>query len=249
MNARHNCLSISVEHRQLKEALLCLVGTTLLHRVVPKFNYDTNNLKNYSLGSIGYEEVTLESIDLTYARVNSPKLIDVVDQEVTKFVDSIKQLQSITSGELSYGSPFGTRQGTVTSIDDYPPLLTTKLTLEFFKKRRRPWPLSEDIFPWEVWSIALNVVKAERQEDFQRLREDVGEKLSEQVLKICQTVNQPRMYLPPVPQYSDLGLIFDCNFPDVQPYLFRLEYDSGKAPEFGLTDNFKKFFKESMHQF
>uniref|UniRef100_A0AC34FKS2 Autophagy-related protein 101 n=1 Tax=Panagrolaimus sp. ES5 TaxID=591445 RepID=A0AC34FKS2_9BILA len=240
MNARNQCINLRVEVRQIREAVSCLIDSTLLHRVVGKFKYDPKNLKNYSLGSIGIEEVALKEINLTYVRVNSPELVAVVDKEVHRYVNSIQHLDSINDG-LLYRSPRG-EQGTGNEKND--PLISTKLQLEFYQvKKKKIFNIIEndDTLPWEIWTFGLDVVKTKQESDYVQMREDVGEKLGEQVLNICNFVNQPKMYMPSTPLHADLPLVYDNRFSDIQPYLFRLNFkDQETAPE-TLGGNVRKF--------
>ena len=157
-------------------------------------------------------------------RVNSPELVDVVEKEVHKYVNSIQHLDSIQDG-LLYRSPRGEQTG----FEKVDPLISTKLQLEFYqikKKKFLNFIENDDCLPWEIWTIGLDVVKAKQESDYVQLREEVGEKLGEQVLNICNIVNQPKMYMPQMPSHADLPLVFDNRFSDIQPYLFRLNFNN-----------------------
>lgn len=52
-------------------------------------------------------------------------------------------------------------------------------------------------------------------------REKVGDLLTEKILYIAEVMNRHE-YVPKMPNQSELDLIFDTNFPDVQPYLFKV---------------------------
>lgn len=52
-------------------------------------------------------------------------------------------------------------------------------------------------------------------------REKLGEMLGEKVLSIADLMNR-HDYIPKMPNQAELDLIFDTNFPDVQPYLFKV---------------------------
>ena len=55
-------------------------------------------------------------------------------------------------------------------------------------------------------------------------RETVGEKMSEKILYIAESMNKPSggTYVPKMPNQSELDLIFDTSFVDIQPYLFKV---------------------------
>ena len=57
----------------------------------------------------------------------------------------------------------------------------------------------------------------------QMYREKVGELLAEKILFIAESMNRPS-YVPKMPNESELDLIFDTSFIDIQPYLFKISY-------------------------
>ena len=63
----------------------------------------------------------------------------------------------------------------------------------------------------------INCFGAERQ----LYKEKVGELLAEKILFIAQSMNRPT-YVPKTPNESELDLIFDTTFDDIQPYLFKV---------------------------
>jgi len=52
-------------------------------------------------------------------------------------------------------------------------------------------------------------------------REYLGELVGEKVVLIAEVMNR-QQYLPKIPAESEVSLIFDTTFPDIQPYLFRV---------------------------
>ena len=52
-------------------------------------------------------------------------------------------------------------------------------------------------------------------------REKVGEMLGEKVMYIAETLNRHE-YVPKMPNQSELDLVFDTTFSDVQPYLYKV---------------------------
>lgn len=57
--------------------------------------------------------------------------------------------------------------------------------------------------------------------EHQRLRESVGDSISEILVSICSTINQ-QQYVPKMPVQSELGCVFETRVVDVQPYLFKV---------------------------
>jgi len=132
--ARHNwpshinpTLFQTVEYRQLRDALLCSLHSVLLHRSLGKFRYTADN--NYTLGSVGLEEVNCDNIDLTYVRlafaittlycwddllnwlqirVNSPSMQADVETRVRDIVSAIQGLiaeRYLPTGSSPQSSP------------------------------------------------------------------------------------------------------------------------------------------------
>lgn len=56
-------------------------------------------------------------------------------------------------------------------------------------------------------------------------REKLGEMLGERVITIADLMNR-HDYVPKMPNQTELDLIFDTSLPDVQPYLFRVCWQS-----------------------
>uniref|UniRef100_A0A915EBR8 Autophagy-related protein 101 n=1 Tax=Ditylenchus dipsaci TaxID=166011 RepID=A0A915EBR8_9BILA len=229
MNARNQQLQLTVECRQIRDVTLCAFHTILLHRSVGKFKYTSD--VNYTLGSIGVEEIDCDEIDLTYVRVNSPELVSDVDIKVRDFADAIQA--AITDGYfLSGSSPHSSpgQEGRLHGIDRWENLFGAQIRLEFYQRRKRKWPIQKTI-----------------NEDFYRMREFVGEKLSESVLSVCETVNKPQ-YLPKMPTRSELPDVYDDRFSDCHPYLYRVESDYGsKLHENASKASFmKKLFLDTL---
>lgn len=56
-------------------------------------------------------------------------------------------------------------------------------------------------------------------------REKLGEMLGERVITVADLMNR-HDYVPKMPNQTELDLIFDTSLPDVQPYLFRVCWQS-----------------------
>lgn len=67
------------------------------------------------------------------------------------------------------------------------------------------------------YSLNLILFISERQQ----YREKSGEVLAEKVIYIADCMNR-HDYVPKMPNQSELDLVFDTAYPDVQPYLFRV---------------------------
>ncbi|VDK48549.1 unnamed protein product [Anisakis simplex] len=213
MNARNQQFQLTVDLRQVRDAVSAVFHTLLLHRSIGKFQYKAES--NYQLGSIGVEEVDCEFVDLTYVRVNSAKLISKIKDEVDAFCVDVSKAAGCGAdmNTLQSKSPSHITHGT--------PLLSARIALEFYQRRKRQWPLPEDQVPWEVWQLQLDIVDVRETEYFERMRENVAESLSELVISTCSAINRSQ-YLPKMPTKSELTNVFDDTFSDCQPYLFRI---------------------------
>lgn len=83
MNCRSEVLEISVEGRQIEEAMLALLHTILLHRSTGKFHYKKEG--TYSIGTVGTQDVDCDFIDFTYVRVSSEELDRALRKAVGEF--------------------------------------------------------------------------------------------------------------------------------------------------------------------
>uniref|UniRef100_A0A0R3RW69 Autophagy-related protein 101 n=1 Tax=Elaeophora elaphi TaxID=1147741 RepID=A0A0R3RW69_9BILA len=117
----------TVDEHQVRDAISTVFHTILLHRSVPKMHY-TSEI-NFQLGSIGVEEVDCSTLNLSYVRVNSPKLVSCLHEEIDSFVQCIRHsIESVTAPRFYSPPPVSllTHYGT--------PLLNAKLALVFSLK-------------------------------------------------------------------------------------------------------------------
>ncbi len=91
------------------------------------------------------------------------------------------------------------------------------ISLEFYCQRRGRWPFNETPLVWEIWTLKINCDSNESQ---QKVRvEDV---LLEKLLTIVQIMNSSKCYLPEMPNQQNSDSIFDTNYSDAQPYIFKV---------------------------
>jgi len=83
MNCRSEVLEVSVEGRQVDEAMLALLHTILLHRSTGKFHYKKEG--TYSIGTVGTQDMDCDFIDFTFVRVSSDELDRVIRKAVAEF--------------------------------------------------------------------------------------------------------------------------------------------------------------------
>lgn len=171
-------------------------------------------------------------------RVNSDELAARVEEEVSSFSADVNRRVNRDSTP----APSASSHCLV-------PVLSTRIALEFYQKRKRSWLLPEEQVSWEVWAVCLDVVNASTSDELSRLRESTAESLGGVVLDVCQQVNQPQ-YVPKMPSKTDLGNVFDCRFSDCQPYLFRVSHpilfpEGASSPSSGIS-TVRKLLKDTL---
>lgn len=219
MNARSQIFELTMEGRQVDEAVASIFHTVLFHRSLGKFLY--NGEGSYSVGTVGYTDVDCDFVDLTYVCCTSGELDRTIRREISIFSE---QLRSEVGGGAA-----------------------GQISLEFFQKKRRGrWLFQPECIPWEVWTVRLELITLNNEDERQVCREKVGEMLTDKILYITEVMNRHE-YLPKMPNQSELELVFDTSFRDVQPYLFKVHY-SISGPSSGTTvgTTMKKLIKESL---
>jgi len=213
MNARSHIFELAVESWQTEEAVLAIFHPVLFHRTTGKFTYQLES--SYSVGTVGYDDVDCDCIDHTYVRTSSPGLDSLLRREVTAFSDELKRSPGIKSGQIS---------------------------LEFFQRKRTRWPFPPENIPWEVWTVRLEIVSLANEHERLRWREKLGEVLSEKTLYVTEVMNKEE-FVPKMPNSSDLELVFDTSFYDIQPHLFKVCHSTttslgggpGSSPSVGIN--------------
>lgn len=216
MNARSHIFELTMEGRQVDEAVASIFHTVLFHRTLSKFVYSEEG--SYSMGTIGYMDVDCDFIDLTYVRCSSSPLDYTIKKEISGFSEMLRSNEGTGMGQIS---------------------------LEFFQKKPRTW-FQPECIPWEVWTVRLELITLNNEDERQVYREKVGELLTEKVLYITEVMNRHE-YLPKMPNQSELDYIFDSSYEDIQPYLFKLHYSvSGPSASSSVGSTVKKLFRETL---
>jgi autophagy-related protein 101 len=207
MNARSHIFELAVESCQVEDAVLALLHPVLVHRALGKFSYQVES--SYSIGTVGYQDVDCHAIDHTYVRTSSPGLDSLIRREVLSFAEDLKNTHGIRSGQIS---------------------------LEFYQRKRTRWPFPPENIPWEVWTIRVELVTLQNEYERIKWREKLGEVLSEKTLYVTEVMNKHE-FLPKMPNQSELELVFDTSFHDVQPYLFKACHStsSPSTPSVGIN--------------
>lgn len=215
MNARSQVFDLTIEGRQVDEAVASIFHTVLFHRCQGKYLYTGD--AQYSIGTIGYTDVDCDFIDFTYVCCTSDGLLRTVKRAINVFSEKLRSNESCGSGQIS---------------------------LEFFQKRKSRWLFQQECIPWEVWTVHLDLVKYENEDERQMSRENVSDLLTEKVIYITELMNRSD-YVPKTPSQSELDLIFDTSYPDVQPYLFKFDYSTAGSQTPSVTNTVKKIIKET----
>ena len=215
MNARSQVFEMSVEGRQIEEAILGIFHTILFHRSTGKYSYKKEG--SYTIGTVGIVDVDCDFVDFTYVRCDSDDLDASLKRQIAAFKDALR------SGD-------GTRSG--------------QIALEFYQKRKGRWPFGMECIPWEIWSLKLNVITLSNEHERQICREKVGEALAEKVVCIAEVMNRPE-YVPKMPNHSEVANVFDVNFNDVQPYLHRFSYQTSELASSSVGSSVKKLILDT----
>ncbi|KAK2721553.1 autophagy-related protein 101-like [Artemia franciscana] len=216
MNARRQTFELTLEGRQVPEAVSSLFSTVLLHRTLGRFHYKKED--SYSIGTIGYEDVDCDFIDFTYVRCSSPELNDVVQRHVTSFTDTLQNLDGQRMGHIS---------------------------LTFFQTRKARWPFPRESTPWEVWTVQVEAVSLQTEHERQVLREKLVDELTEKVFLVAAAMNRPD-FVPKMPSQSELDYVFDTSFSDVQPYLFEISHETVGSKNVSVSSTVRKLLKDTL---
>lgn len=216
MNARSQVFELTMEGRQVDEAVASIFHTVLFHRSLGKFFYTGEG--SYSIGTVGYSDVDCDFIDLTYVCCTSTRLDQTIKKEISSFSEMLRGNEGNGAGQIS---------------------------LEFFQKKPSRW-FQPECIPWEVWTIRLELITLNNEDERQVCREKVGEILTDKILYITEVMNRHE-YLPKMPSQSELAMIFDTSYHDIQPYLFKFNYSiSGPTATASVGTTMKKLIKETL---
>lgn len=216
MNARAHVFELSVEGRQVDEVVQSLFHSLILQRTLGKFHYKQEG--SYSIGTLGFVDEDCDFIDFTYVRVASDVLNKNVRKEVTVFSESLTGGTAAESGQIS---------------------------LEFYQRKRARWPFPAECIPWEVWTIKLDIITLNNEHERQIFREKLAELLAEKTLYIADIMNRHE-YVPKMPNHSELDLIFDTTYIDVQPYLHRISHQINGPASSSVSTTMRKFLKDTL---
>ena len=215
MNAKSYTLQISVDERQIDDVLLSLLHTIFLHRTTGKFTYQKEG--SYTIGTLGYSDTDCSTFDLTYVRCNSKLLDQNLRRQISQFRETLR-------------SNPGANCGTV--------------ILEFYQKKKGRWPFGIEVISWEIWNISLAICRTKGELERQRFREKLAETVSEKIIDISQAINKPD-YVPKMPNQSELGNVFDTNYVNIQPYLFKIHCQLSNDVTTSVGSTMRKLIRDT----
>ncbi|XP_067945320.1 autophagy-related protein 101-like [Watersipora subatra] len=204
---RHPLKTLEVEGHQIEEAVRAIMHTILFLRAKPKYTYKGPG--SYSIGTVGYEDVDCDCIDLTYTRMPSRKLQDKVHANISKFCDAMRGRQEICNmGETVTGT----------------------ITLQFYQRNKATWTLGDDTVPWEDWLVSVNLVTRNTERGRQTMLERLSDDMREIIFTIIQITNNDDFYTPKDPKQEDMDSVFDTSFEEFQSYLFKMQASVNDVP-------------------
>ncbi|KAI8780688.1 autophagy-related protein 101 [Biomphalaria glabrata] len=192
MNARSQVIQLTVEGRQIEEVVLGLFHTILLNRTTGKHNYTKD--RNFTIGSLAVQDIDCDFLDFTYVKIVSKELDAYLKKEVSQFRDMLRHSEGQQSGQIM---------------------------LEFYRKQRNRWLFQGDVFPWEVWSLKLDIINLSTENERSEFKEKLSHQVMDKVFYILDVINRHE-YVPSTPPKEDEELVYDTSFTDIQPYLFRV---------------------------
>lgn len=178
--------------------------------------FDYNQDTVYSVGTIGTTDVDCDFIDFTYVCCTSQKLDRTLKREISTFSEQLR------SNETGQG----------------------QISLEFYQKKKNRW-LRPECSPWEVWTVRLDLLTLTSEEERQQYREKVGDILSDKIVYIGEVLNR-HDYVPRMPSQSEMDLIFDTSYTDIQPYLFKCKFSTAQQGAGSVGNAVKKMIKETL---
>jgi len=218
MNARSQLFEFSVEFSQVEEVVNSILHTLLFHRSTGKFSYQQQG--SYTIGTIGFEDVDCQFIDVTYVRCSSDQLTKNINSYARQFKEALKKLDGHKSGQLS---------------------------IEFYQKRKNPWPFPTENVPWEQWLLKFDIISVVNQAERIAAREKLTLNVIDKIRCVCEIVNQPE-YIPKMPNEPDLTNVFDDQYNNIQPYLHKIAFLTGdQLQEMTVGNTMRKLLKDTFN--
>lgn len=203
----------------MDEVIASIFHTVLFHRSCGKFTY--NSEESYSIRTVSYVDVDCDFIDFTYVCCASEALGRSVKREISDFSEMLRTADSAAAP--AHGS----------------------ISLEFFQKRRARWPFQPECVPWEVWTVCCELAEAREEHDARAKHESVVEMLQDKIVFITEIINRHE-YVPKMPSRSDVDLIFDTSYADIQPYLFKVHYSLAGARSASVSNTVRKLIRDTL---
>jgi len=218
MNARSQVFEFILELCQVEEVVCSLLHTLLFHRSTGKFQYQQQG--SYTVGTVGFQDIHCNFIDVTYVRCSSDQLHKQVISYARQFKEILEHMEGHKNGQLS---------------------------LEFYQKRKSPWPFPTECVPWEMWVFKFDVNPITTEAERNSLREKLTDSVCEKIRTMCEIINQPE-YIPKMPNEPDLSNVFDDQYKDIQPYLFKVTFQpSDYNAEMTVGNTMRRLLKDTFN--
>ncbi|XP_014219668.1 autophagy-related protein 101-like [Copidosoma floridanum] len=208
MNLRSHRLELTTHTgNQVVECVEAIFHTIFINRAVGKLSYKTES--TFREACQRFEDVDCDFVDLSYARLESPRLAETVRTASTSFADELYSAQDEAKSTET---------------------ITGEISLEFLQKRPVVGMMSlfRTNVPvvWERWSVNVGLSLASRSCGQQAiLRENVSDALCERLIAVSRLTCSDDCYLPKMPKRDEVHLVFDASFGDyLYPYLFKISH-------------------------
>ena len=96
-----------------------------------------------------------------------------------------------------------------------------------------------------MWTVRLEIISLASETERLCWREKLGEALCEKTLYICEMMNKEE-FVPKMPNQSDLDLVFDTNFHDVQPHLFKVCHSTSSVDSVTGVNTVRRLLKDTL---
>ena len=89
--------------------------------------------------------------------------------------------------------------------------------------------------PWEIWNLQVTERVVYGKNKIELAREKTALELDAKILSIVEAVGKHKV-VPKEPERTNLQLVYDTTFPDVQPYLFKICYSFESRASFDSVE-------------
>ncbi|KAJ3112687.1 hypothetical protein HK100_002240 [Physocladia obscura] len=147
-------------------------------------------------------EVDLESINLTYVRVDDPEIEQLIEERIASFLKSIEGANipsSSSSASSSVSSSFKAASGMLSAAAKAGQYTFSVAFSERRVRRSSNWFSNEPVpAPWEQWNIRLSIVQSRTEREQIHARKSFEQQLQTTLLKITRLSNENKDHIPAI---------------------------------------------------